>query len=190
METEIWKAHPEYVGVEVSNLGRVRTLDRLVSSEKRTQFVKGHIFKQYDNRGYLIANIPVDGKSTTKRVHCLVAQTFIPNLNSFSMINHKDCNRKNNNVDNLEWCDNSYNMQYREKYGEAQGHPLFAVNLDTLEVSRFPSQIEASRVLGVSNRNINKVINGRQKKTHGYWFTNADEKAAGAIKRKLEEVGS
>ena len=190
METEIWKSLQGVPGVEVSTFGRVRILDRIVSSEKMTRFIKGRVLKQFENvNGYLTVNIPVDGKSTTKAVHCLVAQTFIPNLNSFPMINHKDCNRKNNNVDNLEWCDNSYNMQYREKYGEAQGHPLFAVNLDTLEVSRFPSQIEASRVLGVSNRNINKVINGRQKKTHGYWFTNADEKAAGAIKRKLEEVG-
>ena len=45
METEIWKAHPEYVGIEVSTLGNVRTLDKVTSSEKITRFIKGRVLK-------------------------------------------------------------------------------------------------------------------------------------------------
>lgn len=188
-ESEIWKSLPSVPGVEVSTFGRVRTLDRVVSSEKRTQFVKGRILNQSNSdNSYLMVHIPIDGKSITKSVHRLVAKTFIANPNGLPMINHKDCNRANNNVENLEWCDNSYNVQYREKYGDALGHPLFAVNLDTLEVSSFPSQIEASRVLGFDQPYINSVIKGRYKKTHGYWFVNDDDNAADAIKRKLNDI--
>lgn len=79
-QLEIWKSHPDIAGIEVSTLGKVRTLDRVVSSEKRTRFQKGRVLKQYDNaHGYLNVRIPIDGKWTTKLVHRLVAQTFIPN---------------------------------------------------------------------------------------------------------------
>jgi len=191
-ESEIYKSLPGVPGVEVSTFGRVRTLDRVVSSEKRTRFTKGHVLKQYDYKSYLKVSIPVDGKWTMKRVHRLVAQTFLPNPNNFPEINHKNCNRADNRVSNLEWCSHSYNSQYREKYGisqtESSGHPLFAINLTTLKVSRFRSQSEASRSLGFFQESINAVVNGKQKQTHGYWFINDDENAFDAIKRKLEEV--
>jgi len=175
-EIELWKAHPEIDKLEVSSFGRVRS-------------VKGHYYKSSpDHGGYLIVCFRMNGKLVTKKVHRLVAETFIPNLNSLPMINHKDCNRANNNVENLEWCDGSYNVQYREKYGEALGHPVFAINLYTLEVSRFPSQIRAGRELGVFQQNINAVIKGKRKQTHGFWFVNDDENASDAIKRKSEEV--
>ena len=189
-EEEIWKSHPDIVGIEVSSLGNVRTLDRVISSEKYTRFIKGQVLKQYNrNDGYLCVSIKVDGKWTFKKVHRLVAQTFLPNPNSFPMINHKDCNRKNNNVSNIEWCDNSYNMQYREKFGKATGIPVFAIKLKTLEVSRYPSQIEASRKLGVSQGNINDVIKGIYKQISGYWFVNADEHALDIVKQNLHDIG-
>jgi len=189
-ESEIWKSHPDIVGIEVSTLGRVRTLDRMVSGRgKRTWIAKGHVLKPFvNNNGYMRVNIKIDGKQIKKSVHRLVAQTFLPNPNGLPMVNHKDCNRKNNHVENLEFCDNSYNQKYREEFGKASGRPVFAVNLATLEVSRFRSQHEASRELGVFQTNINAVIKGRLKQTGGFWFTNADEKAAGTIKRKLEEA--
>lgn len=189
METEIWKSHPDITGIEVSTLGRVRTLDRVTSSEERTRFIKGKILKQSDNgKGYLKVNIWNGGKQIVRTVHQLVAQTFIPNPDNLPQVNHFDCDRTNNNVENLEWCDNSYNIQYREKFGEAQNKPVFAINLTTLEVSNFCSQSETSRVLGFNRSNISAVINGIQKTVHGYWFTNADENADDAIKYKLEEA--
>lgn len=187
--TEIWKALPGVPGVEVSTLGRVRTLDRVVSTEKKTQFTEGRILKQYDNgHGYFITSIPVDGKWASKKVHRIVAQTFIPNQDNLQQVNHRDCNRKNNNVENLEWCDNSYNVRYREKYGKAENRPVFAINLSTLEVSHFNSQIEASRKLGANRPHINDVIKGRLNKTHGYWFTSANDNADDIINRKLHEI--
>ena len=188
-ESEIWESLPGVPGVEVSTFGNVLTLDRVVSSEKKAQFTEGRILKQSDNRGYLQVCIPVDSKWITEKVHRLVAKTFIPNPDNFPQVNHKDCNRANNNVENLEWCDNSYNIQYREKFGEAQGHPLFAINLNTLEVSRFPSQCEAGRELGVSQGNIHSVIKGNRKQAGGYWFTYSDDNDTDDIKHKLQEIG-
>ena len=193
MKSEIWESHPDIPGIQVSTLGRVRTLDKVTSSEKYTRFTKGHVLKQCNDKdGYLMVSVTVDGKRTTKKVHRLVAQTFLPNPNGFPMANHKNCVRDDNRVSNLEWCNNSYNQKYREKHGvsqtEAAGHPVFAVNLATLEVLHFRSQHEASRVLGISNGNVNKVIKVKYKQTGGFWFTNADDKADDAIKCKLQEI--
>lgn len=180
METEIWKKHPEIEKLEVSSFGRVRS-------------VKGHYYKSRpDKGGYLKIGFRVNGKSIAKSVHRLVAQTFLPNPNGFPMVNHRDCDRKNNHVENLEWCTAKYNCQYREKYGvsrtEAAGTPVFAINLTTLEVSHFRAQHEASRELGISDGNINKVIKGSRNQAGGFWFVNDDDKATDAIKNKLHKI--
>ena len=192
-EEEIWKALPGVTGVEVSNFGRVRTIDRVVSGENGTRSLKGHVLKQCKNiDGYLTVSIQIDEKQATKRVHRLVAQTFIKNPDNLPQVNHKDCDRTNNNVENLEFCDNSYNQKYKNKFGisntESQGHPLFAINLDTMEVLHFRSQGEAGRELGVSQQNINKVLKGKRNHTHGSWFVNDDNKATDAIKNKLHKI--
>lgn len=180
-EKEIWKSHPDIEKIEVSSFGRVRS-------------VKGHYYKSRPNRnGYLQASFSMNGKFITKYVHRLVAQTFIANPENFPEVNHKDGNRANNNASNLEWCSRSYNMKYREKYGvsqtEAAGHPLFAINLDTLEVSHFRSQSEAGRVLGIKQSSINAVISGRLKQNGGYWFLSDDGHAVDIVKSNLHDVG-
>ena len=190
MKTEIWKAHPKYTGIEVSTLGRVRTLDKMVSNGRGTWIVKGRVLKQDKcKNGYLQVQVKANGKFIKQRIHRLVAQTFLTNPDNFPEVNHKDNDRTNNNVNNLEWCTRSYNRQYREKYGEAKGKPILAANLSTLEVSRFRSQNEAGIVLGVNVGNINSVIKGRRKTAGGFWFTNADDNADDAINRKLYEIG-
>lgn len=186
-EFEIWREHPEIVGIEVSTLGRVITLDRVVSSENGTRFLKGRILKQNDNgAGYLVVSISTAGKVATKTVHRLVARTFLSNPNGFPMVNHKNCDRADNRASNLEWCSNSYNQKYRNKNGvsqtEALGLPLFAINLETLKILHFRSQREASRMLGVDQSSIVKVIKGKLKQTGGYWFTNADDNKFNTIK--------
>ena len=193
-QVEIWKSYPYIAGVEVSTLGRVRMLDRLVSSEKYTRFTKGRILKQYDRKdGYLQVSFRMNGKPIAKKVHRLVAETFIHNPNMLPMVNHLDCDRTNNNVENLEFCTASYNQQYREKYGisraEALGHPLFAINLSTLKVLQFKTQHQASRTLGINQGNISNVIKGTQKTAGGYWFVTDDGNAVDVVKSKLHDIG-
>lgn len=193
METEIWKSHPDIHGIEVSSFGKVRTLDKVASSESGTFFTKGRILKQNeDSGGYLQVSITADRKRTVKRTHRLVAQTFLPNQDNLPEVNHKNCNRGDNRVSNLEWCTPKYNSQYRENYGisrtEISGHSLFSINLATQEVSHFRSQGEAGRELGINQGNVTSVVKGRLKQAGGFWFTNADDKAADAIKRKLQDI--
>ena len=190
MDNEVWKPYPDYPWIEGSSLGRVRTLDRYVRNKNGKRIVKGRILKQHHtNRGYMDVQLTVNGKRVHILVHRLVAQTFIPNPDNFTEVNHKDGNRTKNCVSNLEWCTHEYNMQYKEKYGvsaaEALGRPVYAVNLNTLEVSWFPSQSEASQKLSVNDGNLNSVLKGRYKQTGGYWFTYADENAVEATKQKF-----
>ena len=176
---ELWKKHPDIDKIEVSSFGRVRS-------------VKGHYYTScHDHGGYLLVGFRMNGKHVSKLVHRLVAQAFIPNPNNLPQVNHKDSDRTNNNVSNLEWCNNSYNQIYMEKFGisntESRGKPVFAINLTTLEVSRFRSQHEAERALGVYQANINSVIRGRYKQTGGYWFVNDDGHKDAQIQQKIVE---
>ncbi|WP_300559005.1 NUMOD4 domain-containing protein [Companilactobacillus sp.] len=194
-EIEVWKSHPDIPGIEVSTFGNVQTLDRVVSSEKVTRFVKGHVLKQFSNKGgYLRVSVQGNRKVVKKLVHRLVAQTYIPNPDNLPEINHKYCNSANNNVDNLEWCTHEENIAYRDKCGHvaknnAPKSALFAINLSTLKVSHFRSQHEAGRVLEVNAGNINNTIKGRQKYAGGYWFVNDDGHAVDVVKSKLHDIG-
>ena len=121
-ENEVWKPYSEFSWIEGSSLGRVRTRDRVVPHGKGTQFVKGRILKQcLDKNGYLRVEFNVNGKLINRKAHRIIASCFIPNPDNLPQVNHKDCDRTNNCVSNLEWCDASYNCRYREKYGKAFG---------------------------------------------------------------------
>lgn len=169
----VWKTYPDYPFIEVNQFGIVRTKDRIVIRKDGKKYhVKGYVLKQYKNsRGYTYITFGVNNKTVTLRVHRLVAICFIPNPENLPEVNHIDCNRANNNVDNLEWCSHEYNMTYREEHGIALNCSVFAVNLKTSKVLYFESQHEASRELGISVQNINGVLKGRKKQTGGYWFT-------------------
>ena len=175
MKTEIWKSHPYIPAIEVSTLGRVRTL-------------KGCYYAITPGKnGYLRVCFRVNGKLVSKLVHRLVAETFIKNPNNLQGVNHKDGDKTNNEAGNLKWCYSSY----KSKVSSAgpKGVPVLALNLSTLEVSKFPSQNEAGKFLGINRINIINVIKGRQKTASGYWFVNADDNAIDIAKSKIREIG-
>lgn len=110
---EIWKDITNFEGIyQVSNLGRVRSLDRIAVGKKQKHKLKGRILKTYENSIYYNVFLRKDGKSYEKNVHRLVAETFIKNENNYSDVNHKDGNKHNNKVSNLEWCDRSFNITH------------------------------------------------------------------------------
>ena len=192
-ENVTWKPIPGISGVEAGPHGDIRMLDCVVCDDNGERFIKGGIRKQYNNsHGYLQVDVFIDGKWVMKSAHRLVAKAFIPNPDNLPQVNHKDCNRANNDVLNLEWCDNSYNVRYREKYGVSQtetlGHPVYAINIKTQDSLRFESQSEAGRKLGVRQGDISAVLAGKRKTAGGYWFVEDNGGSFKIEKNKLREI--
>ena len=114
---EIWKPIEGYEGVyEVSNLGRVRSLTRI---DSRGRLREGVVLKPcYDSRrNYLHVNL----RGKPCNIHRLVAKTFISNPHDYAEINHKDEDKTNNCVENLEWCTHKYNNNYGSKPTKSRG---------------------------------------------------------------------
>ena len=108
---EEWRDIKEYEGLyQVSNLGRFKSLPRYTrnGSCKQEKILK----LAFDKDGYMLINLHKDGKRKSYRAHRLVAMHFLENPNNLPDINHKDENPSNNNVNNLEWCDKTYNNNY------------------------------------------------------------------------------
>ena len=100
----------DYTGLyQVSNLGRVRSLDRIDGMGRK---VEEKILKLGNNKGYQSVFLHKNGKAKIFQVHRLVATAFIPNPDNLPVVNHKDENPSNNCVDNLEWCTQKYNINY------------------------------------------------------------------------------
>ena len=116
MINEIWKPVKHYEGLyEVSNYGRVKSLLRTVYRPDGCicGYVTEHYMTQHDNgNGYLFVNLWKNNKGKREYVHRLVALAFIDNPKQFPQVNHKDEDKQNNYVDNLEWCDCKYNNNY------------------------------------------------------------------------------
>ena len=111
MTEEIWRPIVGYEGLyEVSSYGRVRSLDRYVNNNS---FRKGKVLSPgKDTIGYLFVVLSCNGKCKTIRVHRLVAQAFIPNPDNLPEINHINEDKTDNRVDNLEFCNRKYNINY------------------------------------------------------------------------------
>lgn len=107
---EKWKVIKNYDNYEISNYGRVRSIQRKTSDERN---IKEKILSPYtDWNGYLKVRLYNNNGSKKFFVHRLVAFHFLKNINNYEQINHKDENKKNNCVENLEWCSRKYNMNY------------------------------------------------------------------------------
>ena len=102
---------------EVDQFGRVFGLDRIIkvndNGRNYEKPIAGKQLKQsMHTKGYKTVSLTKDGKTKTLFVHRLVAEAFIPNVDNLPMVNHKDEDKTNNFVENLEWCTNDYNINY------------------------------------------------------------------------------
>lgn len=142
---EIWKSIAGFAGrYEVSNLGHVRSCytgkTRLLSQSK-------------NNKGYLRVFLCKNGTKKVFFVHRLVAEAFIPNLNSLETVNHKDENKLNNHVENLEWMTMADNLSYGSRIQKISVR-VRQYNSDGTFIAEYKSIREASRETGVRIRNI------------------------------------
>ena len=113
MNKEIWKDIKDYEGLyQISNLGNVRSLDRVVERHGLTN-LPGRMMKTViHSNGYVVISLSKNGKRISYFVHRLVAEAFIPNPNNYPLLNHKNEIKNDNRVENIEWCDYKYNVNY------------------------------------------------------------------------------
>ena len=146
---EEWKDIEGYEGLyQVSNEGRVKALERVVV------YKNGHIHKYKEHlmdiivvQGYCYVGLNSGNKQKRLRVHRLVAQAFIPNPNGYVEINHRDENTKNNKVENLEWCDRTYNINYgtrNKKVGKHFEKKVYQYSIDGELLRVFDSLTDAA----------------------------------------------
>lgn len=146
----------------------------------------GFVYKKYlnddkkklshwkDNVGYYQVIFRVGGKRKYIRVHRLVAETFIPNPNNFPMVNHKDGNKLNNRVDNLEWCTNSYNTQQAYNsglYKSTYRCGVLAKNKLTGELKEFVSIRSCAESLNINRKTLTGILKGSKVNNYQHDFS-------------------
>lgn len=170
---EIWKDIKDYEGLyQVSNLGRVKSLKRkYVLTDKI-------LIPRIDTDGYALINLSNRNKKTTFKIHRLVAQAFIPNPKNLPEINHKDENKLNNKVENLEWCTAEYNNAYGTR------HSMYKVLPQNQKNNPYTSKVIQCIETGIIYPSISEAqrqtkcrINLKQKTSGGYhWkYINKEE---------------
>ena len=135
-----------------------------VYSYKRKRFLKPGT----DKDGYLCVRLCKDGKIKNYKIHRLVAETYIPNTENLPEINHKDENKTNNCLQNLEWCDHKYNINYgtrNEKISNSKKIPILQYKLDGEFVREWQSATDVGREV---RDNICHCLKGRHKTALGY----------------------
>lgn len=172
---EIWKDVYNYEGYyQVSNLGRVRSLDRIIPRGYKQTNLKGKILNlNKNNSGYLYVNLCVNNIRNKVLVHRLVAQMFIPNPLKLNCVNHKDENKLNNSVVNLEWCDYKYNNNYgtfKQRVSIGNSKPIRCVELNLI----FESQTKASKHFNIKSSAISFCCYNHKNTAGGYHWEFAE----------------
>lgn len=185
MNNEIWKNVDGYSNYQVSNFGKVKSLNY-----NRT--LKENILKLSTKKtGYQQVSLNKNGKQYFKSVHRLVAQAFIPNPDNLPQVNHKNEIKTDNRAENLEWCTAKYNRNYgtsieraKPKISKANKGKHYSPTTEfkkgdntksvkCIELNKiFKSIVDASRELNISASNITNVCKHKihNKTAGGYHF--------------------
>lgn len=162
MEEEIWCPVKNYESLyEVSDQGRVKSIG----------YGKERILKPARHTGYLRVYLYKNGEMKTYKIHRLVAQTFIPNPDNLPQVNHKDENKENNFVQNLEWCDQKYNNNYgtrTQRQAEKLSKPVLQYTKSGVFVREWKSTRDVERNLGYLHDHISSCCTGRYKSAYNF----------------------
>lgn len=166
-QNEIWKPVEGYEGLyKVSNLGRIKHLKRVKRNNQDTFADKEFILSTTLARGYpQVQLVNESGIRRFVKVHRIVATAFIENPNKFPCVNHKDENKENNNVENLEWCDRSYNNTYNNRATKVGIKNRKAIDVYSVEkgivtfIETIPRVTDIKLKYHVSNHILYKYVN-------------------------------
>lgn len=189
---EIWKPIVGYEGLyEVSNLGRVKSLNRERKQGIGNYYREEKILKsELNHKGYSIVSLHNNNVKKTKFIHRLVAMAFLSNLENKPQVNHKDGNKQNNCVENLEWCTNKENMQHAFEnglhkggnYGKFGGEHNRAKKIKQYDlqgefIQQWNSIIDITRNLNILSQNISKCCKKQygRKTAGGFIWRYVDE---------------
>ena len=171
--SEIWKPIKDFPIYEVSNKGRIKSIAR-DSSKQKTKIYEAipemALSPILDNSGYLIVGLCNNGRVITRRIHRIVAETFIENLENKPIVDHVDRNRSNNIVENLRWASESENST------NGSGAEVIVIfpNGDSI---KYNSIVEASKATGYSPTSITIHCRRKSKPKNGYSFRWVNEKS-------------
>jgi len=160
---EVFVRIEDYPKYYVSNLGRVLSL-----KGKKERFLKVRIGKD----GYYYVTLNKKGKKKSFKIHRLVAKTFISNPNNLPCVNHKDENKLNNCVDNLEWCTWQYNSNYgtaKIRWANKNKRRVACYTLSGEFVKEYDGIIDSERD-GFKHSTVSAVCKGKRNQHHGYKF--------------------
>ena len=196
---EEWREIEGFKGLyQVSNLGRVKSLERKVWNSRGKGYymiVPERIMKPIKTKnGYLQVDLCKDGKIKRHLIHRLVAEAFLENTNNLPEVNHISEDKEDNRVSNLEWCSSKYNCNYgtriRRRAEANTGNPkLSKANTNNPKLSKpviginkisgliveYPSTQEASRQTGTHQGSIVACCKGRYKSAGGFYWMYAEE---------------
>jgi hypothetical protein len=169
--TEQWIEIPKTNGYVVSNDGKVKSPDQkwALGRERQLKTFKGRTLIHRLLHGYPTVSIRIGDKRKHLSVHRLVAQAFLPNPNNYRCVNHKDGNKQNNHVDNLEWCTHAGNLLHAYKTGlQPRGSKKFSAKLDEFQVLVIKtlfndlSLVQIAKYFKVSEKTIEAIKNNRK----------------------------
>ena len=160
---EVWKDIEGYEGhYQVSDYGRVKSV----------KFGKERILRsRRDGCGYLQVILCKNGEMKTFRIHRIVAQAFILNPNNLPELNHKDEDKTNNSVQNLEWCDRKYNNNFgtiNQRRAEKLSKPVLQYTKSGEFVREWKSTHDVQRNLGYAGSSISRCCRGKLKSAYGF----------------------
>lgn len=165
----MWKAIKDYEGVyEINELGEVRRVET------------GRILKGYiGSDGYPRVSLTVNCETKPFLLHRLIAIAFIPNPNNYPCINHKDENKSNNSLDNLEWCTYRYNLNYgthNARANETRKKPILQYSKTGEFIREWKSVTDLNLETGIDMGHVTACCRGKRKTAGGYCWKYKNEK--------------
>ena len=174
---EIWKDVVGFEGLyQVSDLGNVRNYEKTIWNGRHMPQII--LATRVCKTGYVDVHLCSNGKHHAKRLHRLVAQAFLPNENDFPEINHKDEDKTNNSLANLEWCNSHYNVNYGtciKRRSENHKKQIIQKDLSGNFIKSWNGFITVERELGIWASCVRQCCMGRNKTAGGYCWEYANQ---------------